>query len=123
MRMYKKAVKDEEETIEIHDEVLECWELLVKKGGDTDRYRVTFIKEECSEAVRDTITDFGIEHGICLQALTGYVIGSLQRGFIARNELGFWPYYPSEDDKAEEDESNGEDGDSSEDEDGNSDSS
>ena len=41
--------------------------------------------------------------------------------FIARNELGFWPNYPSEDDKGEEDESDDEDGDSSEDEDGDSD--
>jgi len=108
--MYKKEVEEEEGTTKIDKEVLGCWELLVKKGGDTDWYRVTFIKEECSGAVRDTITDFGIEHGVSVQALMGYVIV-------------FWPYYPSEDDKDEEDESDDEDGDSSEDEDGDSDSS
>ena len=108
MRMYKRAVKEQEGTTNIDKEVLGCWEMLVKKGGDTDRYRVIFIKEGCSGSVKDTITDFGIEHGVSVQALMGYVIG-------------FWPYYPSEDDQDEEDESDDEDGDSSEDEDGDSD--
>ena len=45
MQMYKKAVKEEEETTKIHEEVLECWELLVKKGGNIDWYRDTFIKK------------------------------------------------------------------------------
>jgi hypothetical protein len=113
LRMYKRAAEEEEGTTEIAEEVLGCWELLVKKGGDADWYHVTFIKEECSRAVRDTITDFGIEHGICLQALKSYVIGSLHWSFIARNELGSWSYYPSEDNKDEEDESNDEDEESS----------
>ena len=81
MRMYKRAVEEEEGTTKIDEEVLGCWEMLVMKGGGTDRYRVIFIKEECSGAVKDTITDFGIEHGISVQALMGYVIGSLQRSF------------------------------------------
>jgi hypothetical protein len=58
MQMYKTAVKEEEETTESHKEVLECWELLVKKGGNTDRYHVTFIEEECSDEVKNIIADF-----------------------------------------------------------------
>ena len=58
-----------------------------------------------------------MERGIFLQALANYVIESLQKSFISRDEDGGWPYYLLEDDKDDEDESDDEDGDSSEDED------
>ena len=51
------------------------------------------------------------------------MIGSLQKNFNSRGEDGGWPFYPSDDGKEEEDESNDEDGDSCEEEDGDSDSS
>ena len=50
------------------------------------------------------------EHGLCCQALTDHVIGSLLKSFNSRG-------------KDEEDESNDKDGDSGEGEDGDSDSS
>ena len=97
MQRYKRAMKKEEETAKINKEVLGNWKLLVKKDGDTRRYRDAFLKDDCAFAVKDTITDFGMEHGICLQALVDYVIGALRESFDLRAEDGGWPYYPLED--------------------------
>ena len=60
MRKYKRAIDEEEETAEINTEVLENWELLVKKGGNTRRYRDAFLKDECVFVVVDAIADFGV---------------------------------------------------------------
>ena len=123
MQKYKRAMKEEDEATKINKELLGNWKLLIKKDGDTRRYRDAFLKDDCAFAVKDTITDFGMEHGICLQALTDYVIGALCESFDSRAGDGGWPYYPLEDDKDGEDDSNDEDGDSSEDDDGDNDSS
>jgi hypothetical protein len=48
MRKYKWAIDEEEETAKINAEVLESWELLVKKGGDTKRYCDALLKDECA---------------------------------------------------------------------------
>ncbi len=48
MRKYKWAIDEEEETAKINAEVLESWELLVKKGGDTKWYRDALLKDECA---------------------------------------------------------------------------
>ena len=64
MWKYKRAIDVEEETAEINAEVLENWELLVKKSGDTRRYRDVFLKDECVYVVEEAIADFGVRHGI-----------------------------------------------------------
>ena len=64
MRKYKRAIDKEKGTVEINAEVLENWELLVKKDGDTGRYRDAFLKDERVFVVVDTIADFGVQHGI-----------------------------------------------------------
>ena len=84
MQKYKRAMKEEEEMTEINKEELGNWKLLIKKDGDTRRYRDAFLKDECVFAVEEAIYDFGREHGICRQALTHYVIGCLQRSFNLR---------------------------------------
>ena len=76
--------------------------------------------------MEEAIADFGMEHGICCQALMDYVIGALHARFDERDEDGGFPYYFSEDYKEVDwldggDESKDEDGDSGEDEDGDSD--
>ena len=80
-------------------EVLENWEVLVKKGGDTWWYRDALLKDECVFVVEEAIADFGMEHGICRQALTDHVIGALHVTFDERGEDGGFPFYPSEDGK------------------------
>ena len=120
-----EEVQDEEEykmSGFVNTKMLKNWELLVKKGGDTRRYRDAFLEDECVFVVVYAIADFGMEHGICRQALTDYKIGALHERI---NRSGYCrdPYYPSEDDKAVDwsdggDESEDEDGDSGEDEDG-----
>ena len=77
MQEYKWAIEEEEETAKIDADVLENWELLVKKGGNTRRYGDAFLKDKCLFAVVDAIADFGLQHGINGQALTDYVIGAL----------------------------------------------
>ena len=101
--------------------------MLVKKGGDTRRYRDALLKDKCVFAVEDAIADFGMEHGVCCQALMVYVIGALRARFDERDEAGGFPYYPSEDndevdwlDGGDESEDEDGDGDSGEDKDGNS---
>ena len=127
MREYKRAVEEGGETNRINAEVLENWELLVKKYGDTKRYRDAFLKDECVYMVERAIADFGVQHGIDGQALTDYVSGALHERINGSND-GFDPYCPLEgyatvDWSDEMDESNVEDGDSGDDEDGDSDSS
>jgi len=108
--------------------------LLVRKDGDTGWYCKFLIKEECSEVVKNVITDFGIGRGVCLQALTYHVIGALRESYDLRDEIGDWPHYASDVDDDDEDKSDDEegdedeedeikDGDGGEDEDGESDSS
>ena len=70
MQEYKRAIKEEAETTKIDADVLENWELLVKKGGDTRLYCDALLKDKCVFAVENAIADFGMEHGICPQALT-----------------------------------------------------
>ena len=122
MQKYKRAVEEVDETKAIHEVVLESWELLVKKGGDTKRYHDALLKDECAYLVERAIADFGVQHRACGQALTDYVIGFLGERFNSSDDGGD-PYYPSEDDKLVDwldggDESEDEDGDSGEDEDG-----
>ena len=123
MQKYKRAMKEEEATTKINKIVLVNWKLLIKMDGDTRQYCDAFLKDDCVFAVEEAINNFGVEHGICLQTLTDYVIGALCEKFYSRAEDGGWPYYPLEDDKDDKDEIDDEDGDSSEDEDGDSDSS
>ena len=73
--------------------MLEDWELLVKKGGNTRRYRDAFLKDECVFVVVDAIADFGMEHGICHQALMDYVIGAIHERINGSSDGGD-PYYP-----------------------------
>ena len=44
MQKYKGVVQEEEENNEIHAEVLEGWEFLVKKGGNTKQYCDALLK-------------------------------------------------------------------------------
>ena len=85
-------------TAKINAEVLENWELLVKKGGNIRRYRDAFLKDEFVFVVVDAIADFGGQHWIGSQALTDYVISALHER-INRSGDGGDPYYPSEDDE------------------------
>ena len=78
----------------LNAEVLEKWELLIKKGGDTRRYSVTMIKDECVFVVECMFAEFGVQHGIGGQALTDYVIGYLYKRLNSGD--GGDPYYPSE---------------------------
>ena len=78
--------------------MLENWELLVKKGGDTRQYCDAFLKDECVFVVVDAIADFGVQHGIDGQALTDYVIGALHERINRSDDVGD-PYYPLVDDK------------------------
>ena len=94
MRKYERVVEEEEETNEINTEVLENWEFLVKKSGDTKRYRDAFLKDECVYMVERAIADFGVQHGIYGQALTGYVSRALYVRINGSND-GWDPYYPS----------------------------
>jgi len=68
-------------------------ELLVKKGGDTKWYCDALWKLECAYMVEDVIAKFGRQHGVCGQALTGYVVGFLHRRLHSGD--GNDPYYPS----------------------------
>jgi len=81
MRKYKEVVEEEEEKNETHPEVLESWELFVKKGGDTKRYRDALLNIECAYSVENAIAEFGKEHGVCGQALTDFVISFLDKRF------------------------------------------
>ena len=74
--------------------------------------------------VVDAIADFGMEHGICCQALTDYVIGALHER-INRSGDGEDLYHPLVDEELVDwldggDESGDEDGDSGERKDGDS---
>ena len=64
MQKYKRAIDEEEGTAEINTEVLENWELLVKKDGNTRRYCDAFLKDERVFVVVDAIADLGLQHGI-----------------------------------------------------------
>ena len=64
MRKYKRAIDKEKKTVKINAEVLENRELLVKKDGDTGRYRDAFLKDERVFVVVVSIADFGLQHGI-----------------------------------------------------------
>ena len=124
MRKYKRTIDKEKGTVEINAEVLENWELLVKKDGDTGRYRDAFLKDERVFVVVDTIADFGVQHGIGSKALEDYVIGALHER-TNRSGDGGDPYYSSEGDEAVDwsdggGESEDGDGDSGEEEDSDS---
>jgi hypothetical protein len=73
MQFYKEAVKADD-TNTIHVEVEEGWKLLLRKDGDTRRYRDALLKDECSHLVEDAIAEFGMQHGVC----------SLQECFFSR---------------------------------------
>jgi len=79
---------EEEMTTFLNVEVLEKWELLVKKGGDTTRYRDVLMKDECVFVVQRAIADFGVQHWIDGNALTDYVIGALHEKFNEENYVG-----------------------------------
>ena len=64
MQKYKRTIDEEKGTVEINAQVLENWEFLVKKDGDTGRYRDAFLKDERVFVVVDAIADFGVQHGI-----------------------------------------------------------
>ena len=64
MQKYKRAIGKEKGTSKINAEVLENWELLVKKDGNTRWYRDAFLKDERVFVVVDAIADFGLQHGI-----------------------------------------------------------
>ena len=113
-------VEEGEETKEINAELLKNWELLVKKCGDTKRYRDAFLKDECVYMVERAIADFGVQHGIYGQALTDYVSGALYERINGSDDGGD-PYCPSEGDEMVDwsdgrDESSLEDGDRGDDE-------
>jgi hypothetical protein len=76
-------------------EVLENWELLIKKGGDARQYRDASLEDECVFVVVDAIADFGVQHRIGSQALPDYVIGALHE-ITNRSGDGGDPYYSSE---------------------------
>ena len=95
MQKCKKTIEEEEEMTEwINVEVLEGWEILVKKGGDTKRYHDALMKDECVLVVEHAIADFRVQHGIDGRALTVYVIGALHEGFDEKDNDGD-PCYPS----------------------------
>ena len=104
--------------------MLENWELLVKKGGNTRQYCDAFLKDECVFVVVDAIADFGVQHGIDGQALTDYAIRALHERINRSDDAGDL-YYLLEDDETVDwsdggGESEDEDGDSGKDEDGDS---
>ena len=51
--------------------MLEGWELLVKKGGDTMQYCDALVKDECVFVAEHAIDHFGV------QEITDYVIRAL----------------------------------------------
>ena len=112
MRKYKEVVEEKEGIKEIQVEVLEGWELLVKKGGNTKRYRDALLKLECAYLVEGEIAEFGRQHGVCSLALTDYVSCFLDKRL--RSGDGGDPYFSLEENKSEDDE-DGEDGSSDED--------
>ena len=79
----------------MHVEVEEGWKLLLKKGGDAKRYRDSLLKDECGYLVEDAIAGFGLQHGVCRNALSSYVQGFLYRRLY--EDDGHDPYYSSED--------------------------
>ena len=99
MKMYKEAV-EEDDTNEMHVEVEEGWKLLLKKGGDARRYRDAHLKGECAYLVKGAIAEFGMQHGVCRNALSSYV----QRFLYRRLYEDGWrdPYYSSEDVESED---------------------
>jgi hypothetical protein len=100
MQMYKEAV-EEDDSNTIHVDVEEGWKLLLKKVGDAKRYRDALLKDECGYLVEDAIAEFGLQHGVCRNALSSYVQGFL----YCRLHLGDGqdPYYSSEDVDSDDD--------------------
>ncbi len=99
MRMYKRMVEDDVERLipHLNAEVLEGWELLVKKGGDTTRYSNALMMQECVAAVEELIANFGVQHNIDGDRITEHVIHSLHGKFYNVDEVDDpQPYYPSE---------------------------
>jgi hypothetical protein len=101
MQLYKEAV-EENDTNKMHVEVEEGWKLLLKKGGDARRYRDALLKDECAYLVKGAIAEFGMQHGVCRDALSSHVQGFLYRRFYEGD--GQDPYYSSEDLESEDDE-------------------
>ena len=73
----------------INTEVLEGWNLLVKKGGNTMHYCDVLMKHECVFVVDHAFGHFGVQHGIGGNAITDYVIGALHESFYERDDGGY----------------------------------
>ena len=99
MQMYKEAV-EEEETKAIHVEVEAGWELLLRKDGDTKRYRDAPLKNVQTYLVQEMIFDFSRQNGVCEQALAGHVSGFLHKRLY--RDDGLDPYYFKEDEQLED---------------------
>ena len=62
MQMYKEAI-EEDDTNKMHVEVEEGWKLLLRRGGDTQRYCDALLKDKCTYLVEDAIAEFGLRTG------------------------------------------------------------
>ena len=97
----------------MHAEVEEGWKLLLRKDGSTRRYRDALLKDKCAYLVKDAIAEFGMQHGVCRNALSSHVQGFLYRRLY--EDDGQDPHYTledveSEDDEEEEDDENDDEG-------------
>jgi hypothetical protein len=88
----------------MHVGVEEGWKLLLRKGGDTRRYRDALLKDKCAFFVKVAIAEFGMQHGVCRNALLSHVQVFLSRRLYEGD--GQDPYYSLEDVELED----GEDG-------------
>ncbi len=101
MRMYKKMVEDDAERLipQLNAEVLEGWELFVKKGCDTTRYSNAIMMQECVAAVEDLIDGFGERHNIDSNCITDHVLRSLYESLYGTE----WSNSETEDDDTDGD--------------------
>ena len=74
----------------------------MRKGGEPKRYRDALLKDKCAYLVKNTIAGFGLQHGVCRDALSSHVQGFLCRRLYEGD--GQEPYYSSEDVESDDNE-------------------